>query len=93
MDIGFGLNRKTSREGTKEKRKKEHEVHLDRNPSIEEIAAKSPSSGAPAQISRWPHFKVQTLGIHLLQTSYNASSRCYDKNEGKSGTLAPDFSR
>ena len=74
VDIGFGLNRKTRREGTKEKRKEEHEVHLDRTPSIEETAAKSPTPGAPAQMSRWPQFKTQTLGIHLLQTSNNASS-------------------
>ena len=74
LDIGFGLNRKTTREGAKEKREKEHEVHLDRTPSIEETAAKPPTPEAPAQMSRWPHLKVQTLGIHLLQTSYNASS-------------------
>ena len=43
MDIGFGLNRKTSREETKEKREKEREVHLDRTPSIEETASKSPT--------------------------------------------------
>lgn len=73
IDMDFGLNRRISMEGTKEKRKKEHKVHLDRTPSREEMAAKLPTPVAPAQTSRRPHFKVQTLVIHLLQTSYNAS--------------------
>lgn len=78
--MDFEINKRIDRQGGSkgENTKEEHEARLERTPS-EEILTKPPTPVVSAQGSTRPPFKVQTLVIHLLQTSHNASFWRYYK--------------
>lgn len=92
QELDLAINRE-KKWGEREKRRKRRNVKSVLTGFVKRRNCyKASSPSGPAQGSRWPHFKVQTLVLYLLQTSYNASFRCYYKKWGKIGHPGTRFS-